>query len=328
MPDLDIANVSAEDDLRVGALADGLATSATNGTHADDGSQSVAGVANEVNTTTQTTNNVHDDDTSNSGNGNSDNDLNGNNRNNEYDWDYTSKVNNTTHNETDTDIKDNGNTLTSNSNNDLNSHNDYDWTSNKSLSSTDVKNINHTDTEDSYNTTNTSTSNSHNLSISDDDFGSLKDVANFGNLGVAGHDVTYDIGDDFSFHFNVDNILNNSLGGDGNNTGFSLVQANNLADQDTAYDIKMNNSNANNDLSASSGTAHAADGVDIDSKLSWDPHTAGVGHDLTGSSTADASAILANSGFHQEIVQGANMVSNASDLSVTGGNDAHDTHHG
>jgi hypothetical protein len=324
MPDLDIANVSAEDDLRVGALADGLATSAVNGTHADDGSVAVAGVANETNTT----NNVSDDDKTNSNNGNSDDDHNGDNRNNDYDWDYNSKVINATHNETDTDvdIKDNGNTV--NSNNDLNSHNDYDWTSSKSFSNTDtdVRNINKNEVDDSYNTT--KTSDSYNKSISDDDFGSLKDVANFGNLGVAGHDVTYDIGDDFSFHFNVDNILNNALGGDGNDTGFSLVQANNLADQDAAYDTKMNNSNADNYLNATGGTAHGADGVDIDSKLSWDPHTAGVGHDMSGSSVADASAILANSGFHQELVQGANLVSNAADIAITGGNDTHDTHNG
>ncbi|KAA0697446.1 fibrinogen-binding protein [Neorhizobium sp. P12A] len=324
MPDLDIANVSAEDDLRVGALADGLATSAVNGTHSDDGSVAVAGVANQTNTTN--TNIISDDDKTDSNN--STDDHSGNNRNNDYDWDYTSKVINATHTDTDVDIKDNGNTSTSNSNNDLNSHNDYDWTSNKSFSNTetDIRNINKNEMDDSYNTK--TTSDSHNSTNSDDDFGSLKDVANFGNLGVAGHDVTYDIGDDFSFHFNVDNILNNALGGDGNDTGFSLVQANNLADQDTAYDLKMNNSGADNYLNATGGNAHGADGVDIDSKLSWDPHTAGVGHDLTGSNVSDASAILANSGFHQELVQGANMVSNAADIAITGGNDQHDTHNG
>jgi hypothetical protein len=325
MTDLDIANVSAEDDLRVGALADGLATSAVNGTHADDGSIATAGVGNDVNT--NTTNNTTNTDSSNSDNDlNSHNDNNGDNRGNDYDWDYNSKVVNATHTETDTDIKDNGNTLTSNSNNDLNSHNDYDWTSNKSFSNTDtdVKNITKNEMDDSNNTT----TNSHNTSVTDDDFGSLKDVFNSGNLGVAGHDLTYNIGDDYSFHFNIDNVLNNSLGGDGNDVGFSLPQINNLADQDVAYDLKMNNAGANNTLSANGGEAHTGDGVDIDSKLSWDPHTAGVGHDMTGNSTADASAILANSGFHQELVQGANMVSNAADIAITGGHDSHDTHTG
>src|ERR1700742_2526031 len=98
MPDLDIANVSAEDDLRVGALADGLATSAVNGTHADDGSVAVAGGANQTNTTN--TNIISDDDKTDSNN--STDDHSGNNRNNDYDWDYNSKVINATH--TDTDV--------------------------------------------------------------------------------------------------------------------------------------------------------------------------------------------------------------------------------
>jgi hypothetical protein len=45
-----------------------------------------------------------------------------------------------------------------------------------------------------------------------------------------------------------------------------------------------------------------------------------AGDDVAGTSTADASAILANSGFHLELVQGANMLSNAVDSSVIGGN--------
>jgi hypothetical protein len=321
MPDLDITGVS-DDDLKVGALADGLANSAVNDTDIDDGSTGLVGVGNEINTATNTA--VSDDDVSNSDNNNSDDDFNGNNRGNDYDWDYDSKVITATHTDTDVDIKDNGNTV--NSNNDLNSNNDFTWTSNKSFSNTDtdVKNINHSEANDNGNTT--TTTNSNNFSFSDDDFGSLKDVGNFGNLGVAGHDLTYDIGDDFSFHFNVDNILNNALGGDGNDTGFSLVQANNLADQDTAYDLKMNNDGAENHLSADGGHANGADGVDLDSLLNWNPNA--VGHDLTGSNVSDASAILANSGFHQELVQGANMVSNAADIAITGGNDTHDTHQG
>ncbi len=231
MPDLDITKIS-DDDVKIGALADGFANSAVNGTDVDDGSTALAGVGNEINTNTTANTSTSDDDVSNSGNGNSDNDFNGNNRGNEYDLNYTSKIINATHTDTDVDIKDNGNT--SHSNNVLDSNNDYDWTSNKSYADNDVKNTTHNETEDSYNSSSSNTSNSHNTAISDDDFGSLKDVGNFGNLGVAGHDVTYDIGDDFSFHFNVDNILNNALGGDGNDAGFSLVQANNLADQDTA----------------------------------------------------------------------------------------------
>ncbi len=88
----------------------------------------------------------------------------------------------------------------------------------------------------------------------------------------------------------------------------------------------MNNTDADNYLSAKGGQANGADGVDLDSHLNWNPNTVGAGHDLTGSNISDASAILANSGFHQELVQGANMVSNTSDVAFTGGNDTHDTH--
>jgi len=44
---------------------------------------------------------------------------------------------------------------------------------------------------------------------------------------------------------------------------------------------------------------------------------------MTGSSTANASAIVANSGFHLELVQGANMLSNTLDSTISGG----DLHH-
>jgi hypothetical protein len=78
----------------------------------------------------------------------------------------------------------------------------------------------------------------------------------------------------------------------------------------------MENGGAQNHLSANAGTAHGADGMDMDSK-GWDLK---AGDDVTGTSTADASAILANTGFHMELVQGANMLSNAVDSSVIGGN--------
>ncbi len=104
------------------------------------------------------------------------------------------------------------------------------------------------------------------------------------------------------------------MSGDGNDTGFSLVQANHLADQDKAWDMKMNNDGAENHLKADAGDAYGAEGID---GKGWDLK---AGDDVTGASTADASAILANSGFHMELVQGANMLSNAVDVTITGGN--------
>lgn len=302
----------SDGDTKVGALADGFAASAINSTEVDEGSTGyVGGIANGDNR----------GNTDNSVDVKADVDIeagNGSNRDNEYDWSYDSK----TITETDTDIK--TTTIT-----DTDVKTDYDWSyDSKSYSDNDTKTVTETDTDidtdiktvtetdtdiktvsDSYNSADTSTK-------TDTDFAVLDDVHDFANLGIAGGDLTFNLGDDFSFTLDVDSILNNSLGGDGNDTGFSIVQANHLADQDVAYDLKMNNNDAENHLKADGGTAHGADGVDMDGK-GWDLK---AGDDVAGTSTADASAILANSGFHMELVQGANMLSNAVDSSVIGGN--------
>lgn len=76
----------------------------------------------------------------------------------------------------------------------------------------------------------------------------------------------------------------------------------------------MQNGGAENHLSANAGDAFGAEGMD---GKGWDLK---AGDDAAGTSTADASAILANSGFHLELVQGANMLSNAVDVTITGGN--------
>lgn len=310
---------SDDDTVKVGALADGL-SSAINSTEIDDDSTGyVGGIANGDNR--NNTDNSTDVDVK----ANVDLDVktdNGDNRDNDYDWSY--KSDDDTNIKT-TTINDNDTTTTTKS--------DYDWsydaksysdddvdiktitdndTTTKTDIDTDIKTVTDTDT--------TTTTNSHNTSDSfnktDTDFAVIDDVKDFGNLGVAGHDLTFDIGDDFSFTLNIDNILNGSLSGEGADSVFSTVQANHLADQDQAWNITMENGGAQNDLSANAGTAHGADGMDMDSK-GWDLK---AGDDVTGTSTADASAILANSGFHMELVQGANMLSNAVDSSVIGGN--------
>jgi len=210
----------------------------------------------------------------------------------DYDWSYDAK----SYSDDDVDIK----TITDN---DTTTKTDTDI-------DTDIKTI--TDTKTTTDSHNTSDS----FNKTDTDFAVIDDVKDFGNLGVAGHDLTFDIGDDFSFTLNIDNILNGSLSGEGADSVFSTVQANHLADQDKAWNITMENGGAQNHLSANAGTANGADGMDMDSK-GWDLK---AGDDVTGTSTADASAILANSGFHMELVQGANMLSNAVDSSVIGGN--------
>jgi len=308
---------STDDHSKVAALADGFANSAVNSTNIDDGSTGLVGVGNSSNSHKDSSTTTTNTDASQT-NGNGDN------RDNSYDYDSktnTTTTNNTSsynHQDTDTkvtsitDTKDSYNTSTKDSGN---SYSD---------SSTHVKDSGNTYTKDSGNSYSYSDSSTHQTTTSDYDFGTLKDIGSIsGNVGIAGGDLNFNLGSDYSFNLNLDNILNNALNGDGNHTGFSLVQANNLADMDTAYNVTMNNQHATNDLSSEGGDSHSDAGIGFDSKSSWDPNTPIAGHDLSGTSHADSSSILANSGYHQELVQGANLVSNTSDIAVTGG-DHHD----
>lgn len=312
----------------VGALAEGLlGNSAINSTEvSDDSTGYVGGIANGDNrgNTDNSQDNSIDVDAK------LDLDIaNGNNRNNEYDWSYDSKTIN------DTDVK--TTTIT-----DTDVKTDFDWSyDSKSYSDddtitstktdTDIKTITDTDIK----TTNISTSDDDNISTSasnnvtgsfnkaDTDFAVLEDVKDFGNLGIAGHDANFNLGDNFSFTLDVDSILNGALGAGG--AGYSAVQANHLSDQDSAWGIKMDNAGAENYLSANAGKAFGDEGMDVHG-AGWN---GGAGDDVTGSSVADASAILANSGFHMEFVQGANMLSNSFDVvggdSHVAGQDSSDT---
>ncbi len=307
---------AGDDITKIGALSEGFANTATNDATVDD---SNVGTANGENR-----NNDNSDNSDNSNNStNVDVDAqidvavgNGDNRDNDYDWSYDSK----SYSDNDTTTK-----TSTETNTEIKS--DYDWSyESKSYSDNDinVKTVTDTDTktfsysDNDTSTTTTATSGSFNSADSfyksDDDFGNIAGVKDVGNLGIAGGDLTFNLGDDFSFTLDVDNILNSSLNGEGNDTGFSLVQANHLADQDQAWDVRMDNGGAQNHLSANAGDAFGAEGMD---GKGWDLK---AGDDAAGTSTADASAILANSGFHLELVQGANMLSNAVDVSVTGGN--------
>ncbi|TAU85982.1 fibrinogen-binding protein [Rhizobium leguminosarum] len=296
---------------KVGALADGFANSAINSTEIEDDSTGyVGGVANGDNR--DNTDNSVDVDVK------AEIDVaanNGNNRDNEYDWSYKSDDDTSTKTTTITD-----------------SNNDYDWsydsksysdndtdtktitdTDTKTVTDTDIKTVTETDTDTKTVSDSNNTSDSFNKT--DTDFAVIEDVKD-SNLGVAGHDLTFNLGDDFSFTLDVDSILNNSLTGEGNDSGFSAIQANHLADQDNAWNTTMNNQHADNHLKADGGDASSAEGMEMDGK-GWDLK---AGDDATGSSAADASAILANSGFHLELVQGANLLSNTVDSSVIGGN--------
>jgi hypothetical protein len=298
---------------KVGALADGFANSAINSTEIEDDSTGyVGGVANGDNR--DNTDNSVDVDVK------AEIDVaanNGDNRDNEYDWSYKS----------DDDTSTKTTTIT-----DTDTKTDYDWsydsksysdndtdtktitdTDTKTVTDTDIKTVTETDTDTKTVSDSNNTSDSFNKT--DTDFAVIEDVKD-SNLGVAGHDLTFNLGDDFSFTLDVDSILNNSLTGEGNDSGFSAIQANHLADQDNAWNTTMNNQHADNHLKADGGDASSAEGMEMDGK-GWDLK---AGDDATGSSAADASAILANSGFHLELVQGANLLSNTVDSSVIGGN--------
>lgn len=299
--------VTFDDDTKVGALADGFANSAISSTEIDEGSTGyVGGVGNGDNRDNTDVDVKADVDT----------DINnGDNRDNQYDWSYDSK----TTTDIDTDIK----TVNTNIDDaDTNIKSDYDWSYESKVDTdidTDTKtintSINDADTDIKQTSDNDTATGSYNTAKTDTDFAVLEDVKDFDNLGIAGRDLSFDIGDDFSFNLHVDGLLNDALNGAGNDMGFSLVQANNLADQDSAYNVAMNNEGANNNLGADGGTAWGAEGIDADGKVGWDIK---AGDDTAGSSSADASAILANSGFHLEFVQGANMVSNVVDATIFG----------
>ncbi|MDZ7928169.1 MAG: fibrinogen-binding protein [Agrobacterium sp.] len=301
---------AGDDITKIGALSEGFANTSTNDAEVEESNVGTANGENRNNDNSDNSTNVDVDAKIDVEVGNGDN------RDNDYDWSYDSKSysdNDTTtktSTETNTEIK-----------------TDYDWSyESKSYSDNDinVKTVTDTDTktfsysDDDTTTTTTATSGSFNSSDSfyksDDDFGNVAGVKDVGNLGIAGGDLTFNLGDDFSFTLDVDNILNSSLNGGGNDSGFSLVQANHLADQDQAWDVRMDNEGAQNHLSANAGDAFGAEGMD---GKGWDLK---AGDDAAGTSTADASAILANSGFHLELVQGANMLSNAVDVTLTGGN--------
>lgn len=312
-------NTTTDDDtvVKVGALADGLANSAINSTEvSDDSTGYVGGIANGDNrgntdNSTDTDINVKADISAN----------NGNDRDNDYDWNYSVKTDDHSDNST-FNYSDDDTSIKQTSDDHSDSSTNYDWSyvaksDDHSIVDDHSKTDDHSYTKTTTDTDVTQTSDSHNamdsFNKSDDDFATISGVKDFDNLGVAGHDLTFDIGDDFAFTLNLNDILNGSYG-DGNSAAFNVVQTNNLVDQDSAYNFNMNNQHANNQLQANAAESDGGDGMNLDGKT-WNLH---AGDDATGTSTADSSAILANSGFHMELVQGANMLSNAFDTHVSG----------
>ena len=337
--DLDLANISADDDLKVGALADGFASTAVK-TDIDD---SAVGLGNASDSNIGNGSN-NDSSSNSSDNSTHESNDNGNNRGNDYDYDL--RVTTNTSNTTNTSTDDHTNTVSINdpsrsyntddsNNTDSSSHIKDSFNSDSSTHTTDSGNaysyadssshVTDSGNSFSYADSSTHTKDSFNSDSSTHyDLGNLKDVGNSGSIGIAGGDLNFHLGDDYSFNLNLDNVLNNALNGAGNDVGFSPVQANNLADQDQAYNITMNNQHASSAVDTG-GADHGSSGFDF----SFDPHghqQASGGTDISAQhdQSIDASSVAYNAGFHQEIVQGANLVSNTADISYTGG-DHHDT---
>lgn len=338
---------SGDDITKIGALSDGFANTATNSTEIDDGSNGYIGTANGDNRNNYNDSGTHDANNDNSktidSNNSTDNSTdvdvnakidvavgNGDDRDNSYDWDYTSKTVTLNDNDTISKTEDSFNKSIENKTEDsYNSKVEDSYNAKTEYKTEDsynssTKTVDVDKTEDSYNTkvedsNNSKIEDSYNSKVedsynSDNDFADLDKVLNSGTFGIAGGNLTFDIGDDFSFNMDVGNVLTGGVTGN----GFSAIQANHLADQDYASDLKMNNQHADNDLRADGGHASGAEGIDMGH--SWDVR---AGDDISGASTADASAILANSGFHMELVQGANMLSNAVDATLAGNDVSH-----
>jgi hypothetical protein len=279
-------NPHLDPDNQAGVLADGFANAAAADPSIDDGSNGNIGVGNTATTNTNT--NTTSD---------SNNDFLSNNT--------TDLSLSTT--DVDTNVSDNGD----------NRGNSYDWEySSKSTTETDIK------TTDITTDVKVSDSFNPDSSVHDADIADLDNVSGIGNVAAAGGNLDFQLGDSYDFNLDINNVLNNSLNGGGNDAGFSISQVNNLADQDSASSITMDNSHANNQPQANAGDAFGADGLNIDSAAgggfsghssfghgsddgaTWSLDTAG---NLAASSVADASASLTNSGIHMEIVQGANI---------------------
>ncbi|PST18805.1 hypothetical protein C7U60_18450 [Mesorhizobium plurifarium] len=121
-----------------------------------------------------------------------------------------------------------------------------------------------------------------------------------------GGDFTFSLGDGFSFSLNFDHVLGN--GASFYEAGFSLAQANSLADQDRAYDISKN---GNADFGAAGEQPSEADGLTSDG---WDLK----GGDGASHPSTETSPNPAGPDFHHEIVHGANLLSNV-DVWTAGG---------
>ncbi|WEX77126.1 hypothetical protein PYH37_005500 [Sinorhizobium numidicum] len=136
-------------------------------------------------------------------------------------------------------------------------------------------------------------------------------IADVESPGTVGGDLAFNLPDDFSLTLSVDHLLTSASADSGDGTGFSVEQANSLADQEQVHDARVN-SDGGTHPDATGGDADGCNNLNSDT--AWD-----LKGDEDAGSSIDPSTLLASSGFHHEIVQGANLLSKVVDASVVGG---------
>jgi hypothetical protein len=211
--------------------------------------------------------------------------------------------------------------------------------------------VNHNDT-DVTTTVTTDVSVNANVDLSgymptDDDFADidLSDDASIDTLLVGKGDISFDPGNEQ----NIDDILNESLTGAGNDTGTVNSQFNNLVDSDVLHNATVDG-NLTQTNTSTGGTATSDDGIDAGSEdgedMGWaysveggGGHDGGWGDDddagteagnwgsgngddgfVSGESLSSAASAIDTTAFNQSIVMGANVLGNTVDMSVVGGN--------
>jgi len=147
----------------------------------------------------------------------------------------------------------------------------------------------------------------------------LSDCADIDQLLVTKGAIDFDPGNDIS----IENALNKALGGQGNDAGVALNNANQLSDADDAHDTYVkNDAPFTQNAYANGGNAYADDGFANGGNVStW------AGDDATVSGSASAAANAANDtdAFINSLVQGANVAANFVDTTVVGGGMLTDT---
>lgn len=176
----------------------------------------------------------------------------------------------------------------------------------------------------------------------DDDFADIDmHHASIDDIFMAKGDISYDPGNEL----NLEDVLNDALNGQGNDTGTVNAQSNNLVDNDYLENATVGGTLTQTNTSTG-GEASSDDGIDAGSEEADGfgfPYAKGGGHGgghddddgfdsgnwgsgngddgfVSGESLSSAASSIDTTAFNQSIVMGANVLGNTVDMSVVGGN--------